>query len=141
MEIVNRKKQGPNTTLMFCIVARKVFGIKSLCKKCPYSEFFWSVFSRFWTETEIYRVSFYIQSECGKMLTAKTPNTDTFSAVYHFVESGIERKDFRINLTNFIKGSRVLLQKYFLLWDPSDGKISENSYYKCTNFDYRNKTE
>ena len=40
----------------------------SLRKKCPYSEFFWSVFSR-------------IQSECGKVRTRITPNTDTFHAV------------------------------------------------------------
>ena len=33
----------------------------TLCKKCPYSECFWS--------------------ECGKIRTRKTPNTDTFHAV------------------------------------------------------------
>ena len=40
----------------------------TLRKKCPYSKFFWSVFFR-------------IQSECGKIQTRKTPNTDTFRAV------------------------------------------------------------
>ena len=40
----------------------------SLREKCPYSKLFWSVFSR-------------IQSECGKMRTKITPNTDTFYAV------------------------------------------------------------
>ena len=51
----------------------------SLCKKCPYSELFWSAFSRIRTEYgEILR----IQSECGKIRTRITPNTDTFHAVY-----------------------------------------------------------
>ena len=41
----------------------------SLRKKCPYLELFCSAFSR-------------IQSDCGKMQTRVTPNTDTFPAVY-----------------------------------------------------------
>ena len=71
----------------------------SLLKKCPYSELFWSVFSRIQTEygeirsysgpyfpafglnTERYSVSLHIQSECGKIRTRITPNTDTFYAV------------------------------------------------------------
>ena len=54
----------------------------SLRKKCPYSELFWSAFSRIRTEYEWYRVSLCIQSECGKMRTRITPNTDTFHEVY-----------------------------------------------------------
>ena len=37
----------------------------ALCEKCPYSELFWSA-------------SLRIQSECGKMWTRITPNTDIF---------------------------------------------------------------
>ena len=37
-------------------------------KKCPYSELFWSAFSR-------------IQSKCGKIRTGITSNTGTFCAV------------------------------------------------------------
>ena len=51
----------------------------SLRKKCPYSELFWSAFSRIRTE---YEVSLRIQSECGKMQTRIIPNTDTFHAVF-----------------------------------------------------------
>ena len=40
----------------------------SLHEKCPHSELFWSAFSR-------------IQSECGKMRTRITPNTNTFYAM------------------------------------------------------------
>ena len=32
----------------------------TMCGKCPYSEFFWSVFSRIWAENEeIFRISPY----------------------------------------------------------------------------------
>ena len=52
-----------------------------LRKKCPYLEFFWSVFSR-------------IRTECGeirsmKIRTRKTPNTDTFYAVL-MLEQNVE---------------------------------------------------
>ena len=53
----------------------------SLSEKCPYSEFFWSVFSRIQTESERYGVSLHIQSEYGEIWTRKTPNIDTFQAV------------------------------------------------------------
>ena len=43
----------------------------SLCEKCPYPEFFQSVFSRIWTE---FGEILYIR-------TRKTSNTDTFHAV------------------------------------------------------------
>ena len=49
---------------------------------CPYSEFFWFVFSRIRTEHgDLRKKSFRIQSKCGKIRTRKTPNTDTFCAV------------------------------------------------------------
>ena len=42
----------------------EVTDVNKLLDKCPYSEFFWSVFS-------------CIQSECGKIRTRNTPNMDT----------------------------------------------------------------
>ena len=49
-----------------------------LREKYPYSEFFWSLFSRIRTEYgEILR----IQSKYWKIQTRKTPNTNTFLAV------------------------------------------------------------
>ena len=54
-----------------------------LRKKCPYSEFFWSVFFRILTEYgEILSISLY-SVRMGKMRTRKSPNTDSvmFSAV------------------------------------------------------------
>ena len=53
-------------------------GLVSLRKKCPYSDLFWSVFSR-------------IQSESGKIRTEKTPNTDTCHAVYINIETYLGR--------------------------------------------------
>ena len=38
-------------------------------------------FPAFGLNTEIYRVNLYIQSECGKIRTRKTPNIDTFYEV------------------------------------------------------------
>ena len=56
----------------------KLCGNLSLCEKCPYLKFFWSVFSRTWTEYGNIRS---IQSKRGKIQTRKTPSTDTFHAV------------------------------------------------------------
>ena len=52
-------------------------------EKCPYLEFFQSVFSRIRTEYGEMRsieVSLRIQFEYRKIRTKKTPNTDTFHA-------------------------------------------------------------
>ena len=43
--------------------------------------FFGHYLPTFGLNTERYRVSLRIQSECGKIRTRKTPNTDTFYAV------------------------------------------------------------
>ena len=48
---------------------------------CPHSGLFLSVFSRIRTE---YGISLRIQSECGKIRTRITPNTDTFHAMQDF---------------------------------------------------------
>ena len=50
-------------------------------EQCSYSEFFWPFFPAFGLNMEKYSVSLLIQSECGKIRTRKTPNTDTFHAV------------------------------------------------------------
>ena len=54
-------------------------------EKCPSSEFFWYVFSGFRLNREVYSVNLHINSECGKIRTRKTPNTDTFYAVKSFI--------------------------------------------------------
>ena len=52
-----------------------------LCKKCSYSELFWSAFSDIQTKYgEIRSISAYSVA-CGKMATKITPNMDTFHAV------------------------------------------------------------
>ena len=56
-------------------------------KKSPYLELFWSTFflhfPAFGLNTERYSGSLRIQSECRKMRTKITPNTDNFCAVHH----------------------------------------------------------
>ena len=54
---------------------------KTLRKKCPYLELFWSTFSAFGLNIEKYGVSLRIQPECGKMRARITPNTNTFHEV------------------------------------------------------------
>ena len=51
-----------------------------LREKCPYSEFFWPVFSRFGLNRERYYISLRIHSEGGKIGTKKTLNMNTFHA-------------------------------------------------------------
>ena len=60
----------------------------TLRKKHPYSELFWSVFSRIRTEYRENWVSLRIQSQCGKMRTRIIPNTGTFYSVWIFFHLG-----------------------------------------------------
>ena len=55
-----------------------IYNVLSLHEKCSYLELFWSVFFRIRTEYG----ETHIHSECGKMRTRITPNTDTFYAAY-----------------------------------------------------------
>ena len=49
--------------------------------KCPYSEFFWSTFSRIRLNTERYSVSLRIQSERGKNTYQENSEYEPFQAV------------------------------------------------------------
>ena len=57
------------------------YGDYTLRNKCQYSELFWSAFPTFGLNMEGYGVSLCIQSECRKMRTRITSNTDTFHVV------------------------------------------------------------
>ena len=50
-------------------------------------------FTSKWTSPDIvkekYKVHLRIQSECGKIWTIKTPNTDTFQAAEHNIETNL----------------------------------------------------
>ena len=48
---------------------------------CPMRNHSGTHFPAFGLNTDRYEASLRIQSECGKMLTRITPNTETFSAV------------------------------------------------------------
>ena len=71
----------------------------SLRKKCPYSEFFCSVFSRIWTE---YRPE-------------KTSDADTFRVVYILVEGENRRFYAELFFTTEIN-TQYLLLVYYLLY-------------------------
>ena len=58
----NRKISGPYSVYndMLKLIRESFFLYPTLHKKCPYSEQFWSVFTRIWTEYgEILRISSY----------------------------------------------------------------------------------
>ena len=61
------------------------FSYKELCQAlretCPYWVLFWSAFSRIRTKYGEIQVSLGILSECGKIQTRVTPDTNTFHAV------------------------------------------------------------
>ena len=73
----------------------------SLRGKSPYSEFFWSVFSR-------------IQSECGKIRTSNVPNKFTFHTVIalpkigrickacNFIKKQLQHRCFSVNIAKLL---------------------------------------
>ena len=64
----------------FQFIISNIISIRTFrCVKCSYSKLNRSAFSRIRTE---YREIRSIQSECRKMRTRVTPNTDTFHAVF-----------------------------------------------------------
>ena len=89
-------------------------------KSVPIRSFSGPYFPVFGLNAERYGVSLRIQSKCGKMRTRKTPNTDTFHAVW--IELGIFRVNNRRLLNyavwiNFMKNvSRKVPRR--LLWKP-----------------------
>ena len=88
---INLELQRPMDTNMKWTYIRnsedvqRVFSTLMSCEKFPYSEFFWSVFSR-------------ILSECGKIRIKKSANTDTFHAVlYTFHSCSVSRWNPKIS--------------------------------------------
>ena len=80
-----KKKESLKAWQQSGILARN--GLKNtLREKCLYSEFYWPVFSCIWTECGEIRVSRRIQSECGKIGTRKSPNTDTFHTMIFTIQ-------------------------------------------------------
>ena len=51
---------SPETPILIHLFVRLT---PTLCEKCPYSELFWSTFSRIWTEYGEYSISLRIQSK------------------------------------------------------------------------------
>ena len=89
------------------------------CLKCvwPYSEFFWSVFSRIWTEYgEIFCISqIFCISLCSIRMRENTeqknPNMDTFHAVFPLNTTHYIRRILSHGLTSTISQKRRIMFK------------------------------
>ena len=64
------------------------------------------VFPAFGPNTERYEVCLRYQSDCGKIRTRKTPNTDTFHAVNYFTFLYIKKK---FSLSSISKNTLLVL--------------------------------
>ena len=71
--------------------------VKSVC----FRSISWSHFPTFGPNTERCGVSLRIQSKCGKIGTRKTPNTDTFHAVFNSCVYSIYRQARSLRQVNF----------------------------------------
>ena len=61
------------------------FHCASLCEKCPYSEFFWSIFPCIWTEyRKILRISPYL-IRIRENMDKKNSEYGHFHAVFHYI--------------------------------------------------------
>ena len=97
----------------------KAVQVDTLCEKCPYSEIFWSVFSRIWTEyEEIRSVSPYSvimpenkdqkNSEYGHFSRSAT---EMFGKRWlkEYLSALTERKSWQVENRNFKIGDLVLI--------------------------------
>ena len=77
--------------------------IITLREKCPYSEFYWSVFSPIWTEyEEIQSISPHLV-QMREIRTRKNPNMYSFYAVYTSVKSKISEAYLEPNRMTMIE--------------------------------------
>ena len=113
---------------------------------CLKSVRIWSYSGRrfpiFGLNTESYGVSFRIQSECGKMGTRITPNTDTFyimsiSVLDFSTESAKKRTIYDLLFFTAIYStiySRSSFPKCFFVYKPSYENKSKSSTEHSANF-------
>ena len=87
-------------------------------------------FPVFRLNTERYRESLRIQSECGKIRTRKTPNTDTFYAVlnYRVNSPSSFKKYLEMGIMFF---SHIFLHRYTF---KCKAKIRSNTRVRLTEF-------
>ena len=87
---------------VYCEIFKSTFFTKHLGKKCPFSEFFWSLFSRILTKYGEIRS---IQSKSGKIYTRKAPNTENFCVVRTSAHSCFYTSD---HCSLYIKTSQLI---------------------------------
>ena len=77
-----------------------------------YGVFSGPYFPMFGLNTERYSVSLHIQSECGKIRTRITPNTDTFYAVfYEKIAVSTQALNTMTKLKNINVSSKIISDK------------------------------
>ena len=100
-----------------------------ICMHCVKSCHIWNVsgpgFSSFGLNTEIYRVNLCSQSKYGKMRTRKTPNTDTFHAVWSYLLKRLLKEDF------------TSLFPVLLVFEKNTGKICTFSFRIKVIFNFK----
>ena len=77
-----RRVQCHNYFIKFLRFVTFFLNLKHCLKSVRYRSFCGSYFPAVRLNTQRYGVPLRAQSECGKIRTRKTPNTDTFHAVY-----------------------------------------------------------
>ena len=92
-ENITNQKISEDLLILTYIPNSDTVGWKIVCSPCPHHcvksvrirSYSGSYFPAFGLSTKRYRVSLRIQSECGKIRTRITPNTNTFQAVHTFI--------------------------------------------------------
>ena len=125
-----------------CFVKHAHIRSISLRKRCPYSEFFSSGFSRIWSEHE----NLIVQSECAKIWSRKTPNTDivyvvslvsifplnSFSLMFHFYTfwKCQKTKRFFQGVSKWITGLKLDQKKKPVIYGNTGASIAIHAFRK-----------
>ena len=113
------ESSGTNSSNKFLIVNHTVKRVRIRSYSGPY-------FPAFGLNTERYRVSLRIQSECGKIRTRTTPNTDTFYAV-NISNSVMIFSFFNCDLTVFRNELKIRSHLFkFIVSKPSPLELRRN---------------
>ena len=107
--------------------------ISKHCVKCPYSELFWSLFSRIRTGYG------EIHSKFRKIRTRKTPNTDTF----HAVKVVAWRSIYLLRMVIFHKPFFTILQgqiSWMIVYDRNN-EWSKRRNELCQNYFWKNNKD
>ena len=106
---------APSILFQICTICQYVWLTLTPGENCCIQKYSGQHFAAFGLNTERYSVSLRIQSECGKMQTRITPDTDTFYAVrwlFSLMESWIWKLSWWFQVT--YRGSDDGLQSFIV---------------------------